>query len=257
MTKIILPIIIFCITISTAIAQPHSVVIGTDEWPPYEFVDKKQVKGLSTDILKAVLNEMQIRVDSLAIYPWVRLMSIIEDGTVDIAYSAAFNADRAKRLIYSSEPLIESSWVMIIRKEDQDRLKFNEWTDLYGYRLGTVRGYLYNEEFDSYYKKNIDYEAVSGDKVNLKKLLNNRIDYIICDYYNAQFLISTLNIKDEVHIFQNTPVSRTQYYALFSPKTLNRSFAKEFSKVLASFKKTPQYTDIINSYMHRSDNSTK
>ena len=257
MKKIILALIMTCCVAVHVSAAPNSLDIGTDEWPPYEYTQDGEVKGIATEILQHVFDNMGIKIDKLAIYPWMRLMGIIEDGTVDVAYSAAFNKNRAQHLIYASEPIIESSWVMIIRNSDKDRLSFNTWRDLNGYKLGTVRGYLYNEAFDSFYKKAIHYEAVSADKVNFKKLLNHRVDYIICDYYNAMFLISTLGIADEVHVFENNPVSKTKYYALFSPKTLNKDFALDFSRTLEQFKTSDTYKNILDKYMYGIDNATK
>ena len=117
---------------SNVYGQDKGVILATDKWEPYEFQDGKDIKGISTEIVKEVFKRMNIPINSIGIYPWARAEKMLLDKTVDGIFSAAYNEERAKKSKYTIEPIIESSWVFIIKESNQYTMHYEGLDDLKG-----------------------------------------------------------------------------------------------------------------------------
>ena len=74
-------------------------------------------------------------------------------------------------ITYSREPVLYSRWVFFIRRADAGRLKFDSFDDLKGKRIGLVRDVKYTEALWNFVKKEKNYDLVSVNNLNLKKLV--------------------------------------------------------------------------------------
>ncbi|WP_246152103.1 substrate-binding periplasmic protein [Roseospira navarrensis] len=229
-----------------AIRADHvSLRLGTDVWAPYEFVDGDQVSGLATEIVTQVLNDMDTGVTSIFVYPWARAVRLAEAGDIDVLYSGQFIADRQRFLWYPDTPLVESRWVVAVRAADRERFPFRTWEDLKRGRVGVVRGYRYGDGFDRFLKNNIAPQVANENQQNLVMLKNHRVDYVVCDLLNCRYLLDALGLSDKIHIYAETPIALTQYYAMFSRKTVSEDFVRRFDDHLGAFRETPAYDDLI------------
>ena len=70
---LVLPAVIFS-------AERLSVV--TDEWPPYIYIENKEIKGFDYEVMMAVLSNMKYDVD-FKVYPWKRCLLMIKNQKAD------------------------------------------------------------------------------------------------------------------------------------------------------------------------------
>lgn len=243
-------LIAICLSLNTH-AQTR-LKIGTDNWPPYEFYEggKKSnpVTGFSTEVLVAILHQMKVDFDKIKIYPWARGEIWVFKGKIDVLYSASPSEKRHKYCYRPDEPLIESPWVLFIRKEDEERLKFDSFKDLIGKSVGVVRDYSYTPEFWSFLKDKGKYQVVNGDEQNFKKLMKKRMDYVISEFGNGIAIVKKLGIYNQVVPLKNNPIKVTGLYVLFSKKTVSKKLVDEFSRQLREFKSTQEYRKIYSKY---------
>ncbi|MBB4287183.1 substrate-binding periplasmic protein [Roseospira goensis] len=232
-----------------ASAQTASVSFATDEWPPYEYTQDGEVTGLSTDVIRAVMAEMGVTIDSIDAVPWTRAIKLINAGRVAGVYSGAYNEKRAAILLYPETPLVESSWAVFVRAADRDATPFASWDDLKTGIVGVVRGYAYDPEFDAFYKENAEFAEADDNETNFKKLMAGRVDYVVCDLINGLHIMKQQGIQDQVHAYIDKPIAETEYFAFFSPQVVDDAFVTRFDETLKAFRETDAYTDILDSYL--------
>lgn len=246
---VILSVILFpCFSFS----ETARLKIGTDEWPPYEYVmgipGNECMGGFSTEIILGVFQKMNVSVNGrIEQYPWARGERMIIEGSLDMLYTAATSEKRARIVHYPSESLVESAWSLFIRSEDSGKLKFDTLDDLKGKRIGVVRAYTYTPEFWSFIESEKNFEEVAGDEQNINKLMYKRIDYIIMDYGNGLYLIDKKGLAGKI-VPLAKPVARMSLYPIFSRNTVEKDFVDRFSEELKTFKTGPEYRKIYNRY---------
>lgn len=252
MKKIVLCIIASILMAASANAEIKELSIATDDWPPYEFKvgdpGNEYVSGFSTEVIQAVLKKMNIGIKGkIEQYPWARGEKMVIDGSVDMLFTAATSEKRAQVTHYPTESLMESSWSFFIRKEDEGKLKYDNFDDLKGKKIGVVRSYSYTPELWAFMEKEKNFEEVVGDEINVKKLMAKRIDYIAMDFGNGMALLKKMGLADKVVVLKN-PIKTASLYAIFSQKTVEKDFVDKFSAELKEFKKTPEYKSIFDKY---------
>ena len=95
----------FCASLSAADLSAY-----TEEWPPYNFSDKDQVKGIATDILRAACAEAKITCD-IQIVPWARALSTVSTMPNSLLYTTARKPSREKDFLWIGPILPRSTWV--------------------------------------------------------------------------------------------------------------------------------------------------
>lgn len=251
MKRFFFPLIIFLLFPNWANAGTE-LTVGTDEWPPYEYVEGAAgndfVTGFSTEVILAVFNKMNIQVkDRISLFPWVRGEIMLLNGELDMLYSAGSNPDRAQIVHYPKESLMETSWSFFIRKKDEGKLKYESFDDLKGKKIGVVRGYYYSPEFLEFIRTEKNFEDVAYDDQNLKKLVHGRLDYIVMDKMNGFYLIKKMGLSDKVVAIKK-PLNTVSIYAIFSKETVEKSFVDSFSAALGEFKTSFEYKLIYKKY---------
>lgn len=130
-------LLFLCLTLlSTNSFADTTLKLGTDDWPPYEYRTNESnsgaISGYSTEILLATLKQMDVKVSQLIEYPWARGEFLLQKGAIDALYSSTRSKKREQLFYFPDTPLIESKWVMFIKRSDVNRLKFNTLNDLKG-----------------------------------------------------------------------------------------------------------------------------
>lgn len=250
--RIVFTAIIFFLLFFELSFAETKLKIGTDEWPPYEFVtglpENEYISGFSTEIILAVLKKMNVVADGrIEQFPWARGEKMVIGGSLDMLYTAATSERRAKIVHYPAVSLVESAWSFFIRIEDSEKLKFETFDDLKGKRIGVVRAYVYTPELWAFMEAEKNYEEVAGDEQNVNKLMYKRIDYIVMDYGNGLYLIDKMGFTGKIVPIKK-PLSKISLYPIFSKKTVNKEFVDKFSQELKTFKVTTEYKRIYNKY---------
>jgi polar amino acid transport system substrate-binding protein len=154
----------------------QSLRIVTEEFAPYNFQVDSEARGLSSEIVKAVLKQANLQA-SIEFYPWARAYEIANTEKNTLIYSIARIPEREAAF----------HWVGAIApyKTSLYKLKANKFIQVDSinqakkYQIGVslndvTVAYLQRHEFDSL-------KTVSSDVLNIRLLANNRIDLIAYD----------------------------------------------------------------------------
>ncbi len=216
-------------------------VAGDETFPPYVYEENGRVVGIHADIVRAVLDKLQVDYE-LKTYPWKRVINMTDKAQVTFSMSWVESVERLEKYLMVG-PIQYGRTVFMVRENSS--IEFNELSDLKNYKIGVISGYAYPKEFES-----ADYltkEAATVDNARLiSKLLMKRVDIIIGDESTLSFEAKKLHVSQEIKILPK-PLKEVSRYVVF-PK----AFAKQaalFSNGLNEFKfEKKQYQKIIDHY---------
>ncbi|WP_147822447.1 substrate-binding periplasmic protein [Salidesulfovibrio onnuriiensis] len=190
-----------------------TISFATVDWQPYagEYLPEY---GVGSAIIAEACRRVGLKA-SFHFMPWKRAMDDVARGKYDALYSAYYSEERA-RTYALSRPYIHGQLVLCARKGN--RLKWDGTIrSLAPYRLGVVLGYVNTPEFDGadYLQKDV----APSDLLNLSKLLNDRLDAVVIDKFQAIYLLKnscTLpgSVNDVDFLFP--PLDEKDIYVMFS-----------------------------------------
>lgn len=223
--------------------------ICIDEWPPYEYAKNHHCGGVSLDIVRSVLARMGQKNIEVVAASWTRCLQNVRKGEDDGALTGLKTEDRMEYAWYPDEPLTVSHWVFFVKKDMDKTLRFKTLDDLKGKRIGVIRGFNYPPDFITYARNNAILEYGADAMMNLRKLLDGRLDYVFEEVGPGMFGILELKAEDRIEPILDAELATEPIYVLFSKATVSPEFVKQFSDELRRFKQTEQYDRILKSYI--------
>ncbi|MDF3931868.1 substrate-binding periplasmic protein [Pseudomonas citronellolis] len=166
-------------------AQAETLRVATLDWEPYVGPELPG-QGLASRILDEAMALNGDHVERVFL-PWQRALNEAREGRYDALMPAYLSVDRS-RDFYTSMPLLDSQLGFFRRRDHAIAYRPGDLDSLRPYRIGVVRGYVNQREFD-----NADYltrDVVNNDWQNLEKLLRGRIDLAVVDRYTGYHLLA-------------------------------------------------------------------
>ncbi len=206
----------------TAMAE-RRVLLAATEYPPY-YGAKLPNQGVITEIIREAFKQSGYAV-VIRFLPWKRALEATRRGEFDALYSAWYREDRTRWFAFS-EPLPIANQIGFFKRVDR-RIAYRSIADLKPYKIGIVRGYSNPVEFD---RAGLDTEAVTDDRLNMKKLAIGRLDLVLIDRVIGQHIIDT-ELPESAGLLEwiNPPLKTDEQYLIFSKK------AAEFSAKRKAF----------------------
>lgn len=245
-----MPIICFALLIIIIAAhlegsEMRTIRLTSGEWPPYTSASLKHYGIISQIVSEAYAKEGYL-VD-FDFYPGIRSLKQAKLKSWDGSLPWQPTKEREAEFLFSN-PVLTSRNVFFHRK-DRD-FQWKKLADLKGLKIGTAKGYAYSSGFrKSVNKIGINLIDSDSDLVNMKLLLDGRIDLLLCDINVGLFLLAnhfkpqkaqtiTYNSRD---VFQ-VPLS------LVFPKNNRRSSQLKvaFNNGLAKLKNSGKYNTILS-----------
>lgn len=165
--------------------EASKIKIATLEWPPYT-CENCPGGGITTKILRDQFKANGIEAE-FEFFPWARASKLVEKGDFDALWPCW--PDEVESLKLQKSSVIFTSPITFVGlKEKISQIK--KMNDLLNYRLGSVTGYGYNEEFRALLngaKKGN--QAVVNDQMNIEKLMAGRVDFIAIDLVNFRYIL--------------------------------------------------------------------
>lgn len=197
-------------------AQVPSIQVLTEEFPPYSFQEGQEVKGLSTEIVREVLNGAGLTYD-IRVLPWARALATAQKEPNTLIYSIGRSPQR--------EPLFQ--WVGVIAPSDfyffalatRRDIVINTLEDAQRYRIGTTRNDV-REQFllSKGLLMDVHLQSVTNQEQNILKLFNQRIDItplpaLLAYDYARKNGYDPSRLKK---VYKLTEISSEGYYMAFS-----------------------------------------
>jgi len=241
--NVLFVIVIFMFT-SVLFVKPLNLV--TFEYPPYEYTQNAELKGMAVDIVKLVFKEMEQPI-TIEVLPWARAISYIKEGKRDAIFTAFKNPQREKFADYSTV-LIPQVVSLFVRKDFS--LEYNgDLNKISDVRIGVVRKVSYGKLFDKAVSDKLlkKIEPVNDGTQNFRRLLSGRIDVVVSNTDGAFFILNQLNQAHNISEL-SPKLQAVPSYMAFSKKRNLLEIRDKFDFILNKLKKDGTYRKIIESY---------
>jgi polar amino acid transport system substrate-binding protein len=237
-------VILFFISLIVLNANEKVIVLANEtSWEPHYGKELKN-GGYTTEITREALKRVgyELKIKWL---PWKRALVMAEKGIFDGLGASYYTTQRAKVFEYSN--IVANTQTVFFKLKDKD-IKYLKLEDLKPYKIGIGAGYAYPKSFtDADY---LNKEIANKLELNVKKLLNKRVDLIIG---SKKVILSSINknFKDDNDKFEMVlpPLESLPLYISFSKKSPNYlQKIKDFNRGLDMIKSDGTYDKIMEKY---------
>lgn len=192
-TQRILMTLIALLTFSTISAAAETIRLATLDWEPYIGKSLKN-NGYVGEVIREAFQRSGYTV-TMDFLPWARVVKMAKEGKYD-GYFPEYPADNLNDDFLLSSHFKGGPLVFFKRKGES--IPFSSLESLKPYRIGVVRGYINEKNFDAatFLKK----DEGTDDLTNFKKLLKKRIDLVVADQFVGSHLIQTHLPDDQGNI---------------------------------------------------------
>lgn len=192
---ITISLVLFCLRPDL---NADTLTVGISDWPPWQMSDSEQgYTGIMTDIFQEATNRAGIEL-KLIHMPNIRRNELCWGKSVDVemGVSPRWRQKYADVSVYTV-PVFETVNVVVAKKSRFS--KTDSLSTFHGSTIGTNLGYFYADGFTAAFDKGlIRREDTSKEgPLIMYKLINERVDAIILDKYEALHWFKKLELEKE------------------------------------------------------------
>lgn len=221
--------------------QAHETLrVLTEEYPPFNFTDKGQITGLATEVVQAVLKEIDIG-GQFQSMPWARAYETAQTSENVLIYSINRSKEREKlfKWVGVIHPTnfylfaLKARNIHLARLEDAHRLQIGTVNQDAGEQYLASQGFTVGRNLQS----NATYE------LNYTKLKLGRIDLWVMNEQGAYFIARKAGDDPAVVLgkaWRIADLSGDGNYMAFGPKTSD-AMVERFRKGLEAIKSNGIY----------------
>ncbi len=240
-------LLFFCVLSSSVHSQ--SIQIVTEEFPPYNYEENGEITGVSTEVVKATLKELNIQ-PKISVRPWPRALREAQEKPNTLIYSIGRNAKREN--LFKWVEVIAPADFYLFSLKDRDDIQINILDEAKAYKIGTVR-----EDLREQYL--ISQGFVKGENVmpsnkylsGFRKLLKDRIDLWAVPELTAYYLVKQEGYApDKIlrKVYLLDQISTEGYYMAFGKNTSDH-IVEKFREALDTIKKNGTHQMILKKYL--------
>jgi len=229
--------------------QAQNITIVTEDYPPYNYLHDNKITGMSTEVVLAVVKEVNISYTH-DIYPWARAYQMAQRDSNTLIHSIGRTTKREN--LFEWIGVIAPTQFCLISLKKRDDIQIGSLDDLKQYKIGTIRDDIQEKHLISMgLKKDKQIISVSKQKQNFDLLLKGRIDLWASVELTASHITRQNNLTPDKILkrrFCFEDLSTEGVYMAFSKNT-DPSLITEFKKALIKIKETGLYNDILKKYL--------
>lgn len=178
-----------------AFSSEQSLTIYTEEFPPYNFLEKGVVVGVNADIVAMACKMTNIKC-KFALYPWKRAMTLSLKNDHSALVSTSRLPSREKQFQWVG-PLISSPGCFY-KLTKRDDIKINNKEELANYTVALHKGDAYEEVLKQWgFKENLNYIPFSEKFAEIKAFTEGKLDLFIASANSLRFHIQNYRLRPE------------------------------------------------------------
>ncbi|WP_421866502.1 substrate-binding periplasmic protein [Motiliproteus sp.] len=246
--RALLIVLTFALLSIRVAAEP--LTLYTEEFPPFNFTQQGEMQGVSTQIIKALMQQAGFSYRIVS-HPWSRSFKQAQTEPNALIYSISRNPEREALFKWIGVLVPASHSIFALRSRTDIRIE--QLSDLQQYRIATQQ----NGARESYLLQNGLSEQLllrlSGDQVPLQQyqlLSRGRIDLWPAADAVAHHLLKSQGQDPERllrRVYSLKSLSAQGYYLAASPNSSPELIA-QLRDALIRLKQTPRYQQILRNW---------
>ncbi len=215
------------------------ITLITEEWPPYNYVENRIIKGISTEIVQLVMKDLGVN-DEIIVLPSARARVKLDSTPRSMLYSFILTPER-KPLFHWIGPLAEQSIYFYSTKGSKIHVQSLEEAKQVRSVCCRDSGLVYEMLVKAGFK-NLEV-SVGAESIYLKAL-NGRCDLAISEtHLGLMHLLKKINLPNDA--FKQTPVKLiSSPLYIVANKSIPLSEVKQWQESLEKVKKSKEYLEI-------------
>ena len=218
----------------------------TLNYPPYEYAENNEAKGIAVDIVKEAFRMMGHKV-SISVYPMRRSLDMLRSGEADGIFTEFHTAEREQFITYSNEPILQMSMSLWVRQDAS--INFDgDLEHLAQYRFGAVRGISYGNKFDDLSKSGrLIVEQASDLNNAIQMALAKRFDILVSNHYGAIYEMQRAGVLQQFKALYPFIQEQETHFG-FAKKAGYEILRDDFDKNLRILKQNGFYEATLKKY---------
>jgi len=224
----------------------EEVLIFTEEWPPYNYTEKGKITGVSTDVVRTLLERLD-KEYKIELLPSMRSSDMITSRAHSMMFSMFKTPEREPNYKWIG-PLTDGS--IYFYKKKGSNIKIENFDDMKNSHLwicsrhaGLVHRLLQKQGF-----KNLDDSSTNGRQI-YRKLLAGRCDLAISESdLGVRHILKSFGLNIE-EVFEKIPfpIIKADLY-LVASKDFSDAEIQQWQSALDAIKSNGIYEKIIDKY---------
>ena len=222
---LVLLLTVFFACYSSASFAKNELKVAIFLEPPFANLVQGKLVGEFIDVAKLLAKSANLNVTFVQC-PFARCLALVKSGSADMVFGLLKLPEREQDLLFIEPPYFEQTSPLKFYTLNKHNYVINEFSDLKGLTVGTLRGSAYFEQFDT----DIDIKKIelTSREQMVNMLLKDRIDTFLEREESVLPLVSTQDyqqfsiakyaynktVKSYIAISKNSPIK--QYAATFS-----------------------------------------
>ena len=239
--KTFVSIIIFAATFSLQIqAQNQKLKLASDVWPPFTNVEGEE--SVALNLVKTALEKAKIETE-FEIKDFDEVIKDIENDITDGSAAVWKTPEREKTLLFSA-PYLQNQLILVgLKGADVTANTIDELTNK---KIGVVKNYAYGDKLLN--AKNIKLVFSESDQINLEKLFDKKIDYMLVDNLLINYLLKyEMNNVQEFLSIANKPFETKMLYFALNKNVQNAAgIISKFNDEIKLMVKDGTYNKILH-----------
>ncbi|TYB32013.1 MAG: transporter substrate-binding domain-containing protein [Candidatus Mcinerneyibacterium aminivorans] len=239
-------LIFLSILIFISLIHSRSIRVVTDNYPPYNYREEKEIIGLSTEVVKEVLKRAGLKYSKIEMKPWPRIYKIALYKKNVLIYSIAKTEKRIKKFNWVGKIAPFNVFVYSLKNRN---ITIDGLSDLSKYTIGAVKDDIRAQYLiEKGLKENIEY--ADNDWKNILKLTSKRVDVMLNDNISMNYRLKKRNIdRNKIEkSFKIEDLSNGLYMAL--SRDTSDEIVEKCKKALEKLKNSGGYKKIIEKYIY-------
>ncbi len=224
-------------------ASEKKIFLTSAEYPPY-YGEKLENQGFVTEVIREAFKRVGYEV-KVKFFPWARCEMMAKKGYFDGMFPPWHTKERAKWFVFSN-PIPPPNTIGFYKQKDK-KITFKTYQDLMPYRIGSVLGYSYPEDF---MKTDLRNNKSYTDEMLITKLVQGRIDLALIDKIQAEYLLKTKFPKQSDKFeFMEPPIEIKQQHLVISKRVKNaKKIISDFNRGLKTIIIDGTFKDILKKH---------
>lgn len=160
----------------TAAAADTITGCGHPAYPPWNWEHQGQIVGTCAEVARQAFAAAGLRLKLDYVGPWARCQALVERGEVDVNICAFDNARRREHSVIVEPAMGRNEAAIFVRRGSP--LRFEQWEDLSGLRVGMVHGVSLGTAFDDFLQRHTQLDRALSETLNMRKLAAGRLDAV-------------------------------------------------------------------------------
>jgi len=216
---------------------------------PWKWKENGKFVGPFIDVMQQVADRSGLHIE-LRPLPWKRVLLEMKSGKIDGFFGGYKTAERESFGLFVEPPISWSTLSIFVR--EGEAFPFTRIEDLYGRKIGIVRGYNTSEEFDKAAdERKILVEQTSNYVSLIKMLAAGRIEGLVGATSTIQAHFVDMNWTDRFAILSNPIAGPKPVYICLSKQSKSidpEELAAKMNQALKAMETENVFAEIAKKY---------